>query len=113
MENAGTAAEGAITLANWASSVPTPGNEAFVQNYGAKYGVEPTTFAAQGYAAIYILTHAIVKAGATDSTAIRGALAQTQGLNTVLGKFSFDTVGDAVYAPTILIVEHGKFEVFE
>ena len=113
VENAGAVAEGAITLANWASSAPTLGNEAFVRNYGAKYGVEPTTFAAQGYAAAYILAHAIADAGSTDSTAIRGALAQTQGLNTVLGKFSFDTVGDAVYAPTILIVEHGKFEVFE
>lgn len=113
VENAGAAAEGAITLANWASSAPTRGNEAFVQNYRAKYDVEPTTFAAQGYATVYILAHAIANAGSTDSAAIRDALAQTKELDTVLGKFSFDAVGDAVYIPTILIVENGKFEVFE
>ena len=113
VEIAGPAAEGAITFTNWISSASTPGNQAFVQNYTTKYDVEPITFAAQGYAAVYILAHAIANAGATDSTAIRDALAQTKELDTVLGKFSFDAVGDAVYDPTVLIVENGKFEVFE
>ena len=113
LQEAGTAAEGVITFANWTINAPTPGNQRFVDNYIAQNGVEPNTFAAQSYAAGYILAHAIADAGSTDSTAIRDALAQTKDLDTVLGKFSFDAVGDAVYDPTILIVKNGQFEVFE
>ncbi len=113
VQDAGTAAEGVITFANWTINAPTPGNQRFVSNYIEKNGVEPNTFAAQSYAAVYILAHAIANAGSTDSTAIRDALAQTTELDTVLGKFSFNEVGDAVYDPIVLIVKGGKFEVFE
>ncbi len=110
---AGSAAEGVVTFANWTINAPTPGNQSFVKNFMEKHGIEPNTFAAQSYAAMYILAHAIAEAGSTDSTAIRDALARTKDLDTVLGKFSFDAVGDAVYDPTILIVKNGQFEVFE
>ena len=113
VQEAGTAAEGVITFANWTTNAPTPGNPRFVGNYIDQNGVEPNTFAAQSYAAVYILAHAIADAGSTDSTAIRDALTRTKDLDTVLGKFSFDAVGDAVYDPTILIVKNGQFEVFE
>ena len=62
---------------------------------------------------MYILAHAIANAGSTNSTDIRDALAQTTDLETVLGKFSFDAVGDSVYDPIILSVENGKFEIFD
>ena len=113
VQEAGTAAEGVITFANWTINAPTPGNQRFVGNYIDQNGVEPNTFAAQSYAAVYILAHAIADAGSTDSTAIRDALARTKELDTVLGKFSFNEVGDAVYDPIVLIVRDGQFEVFE
>ena len=56
---------------------------------------------------------AMAAAQSTDSTAIRDALANTMDLDTILGQFSFDTVGDAVYDPQILIVKDGEFAVFE
>ncbi len=34
-------------------------------------------------------------------------------LDTILGEFSFDGNGDAVYDPIVLIVRNGEFEVFE
>ena len=113
VQEAGTAAEGVITFANWTINAPTPGNQRFVGNYIDQNGVGPNTFAAQSYAAVYILAHAIADAGSADSTAIRDALAQTKGLDTVLGKFSFNEVGDAVYNPIVQIVRDGQFEVFE
>ena len=113
VQEAGTAAEGVVTFANWTINAPTPGNQSFVKNFMEKHGIEPNTFAAQSYAAMYILAHAIAEAGSTDSTAIRDALARTKDLDTVLGKFSFDAVGDAVYDPIVLIVRDGRFEVFE
>ena len=110
---AGDAAEGAITFVGWASTADTPGNQAFVQNYSAKYGMEPSNYAARSYAAFHILAEAIANAQSTDSTAIRDALANITNFDTVFGKFSFDTVGDAVYDPKILIVENGQLEIFE
>ena len=68
VEAAGDAAEGAITFTSWTSTADTPGNQAFVQNYRAKYGAEPNPWAAQSYAALYILAEAIANAQSTDAT---------------------------------------------
>ena len=68
---AGDAAEGAITFTSWPSTADTSGNQAFVQNYQSKYGAEPNPWAAQSYAALYILAEAIANAQSTDATAIR------------------------------------------
>ena len=113
IQSAGDAAEGAITFTSWVSTADTPGNQAFVQNYTTKYGMEPSVWAAQPYAAVYILAKAISDAQSTDSTAIRDALANITDFDTILGKFSFNTVGDANYDPVVLIVKNGELQVFE
>lgn len=113
VRGAGPAAEGAISFIAWSSIKPTPGNGAFVQNYRGTYGTEPTAWAAQSYAALYILAAAIADAQSTDPTAIRDALANTMNFDTILGQFSFDAVGDAVYDPQILIFKNGEFKAFE
>ena len=113
VQAAGEAAEGAITFVGWAGTADTPGNAAFVQNYSAKYGVEPSNYAARAYAGLHILAEAIANAQSTDSIAIRDALANITDFDTVFGKFSFNAVGDAVYDPKILIVVNGQLEIFE
>ena len=113
VENAGAAAEGAISFAGWISSADTPGNQAFVQKYRATYGSEPNAWTAQSYAAVYIVAAAIAEAQSTDPTAIRDALANTKDFETVLGAFSFNADGDAVYDPIVQIVENGEFRIFE
>ena len=110
---AGDAAEGTITFTSWDSTADTPGNQAFVQNYTTKYGIEPNVWAAQFYAAVHILAKGIADAQSTDSEAIAAALAEIRDFDTILGKFSFNDVGDAVYDPIVLIVKDGEFEVFE
>ena len=113
VRTAGDAAEGLITSASWISTADTPGNQVFVQNYTEKYGVEPSIWAAQSYASVYILAEAIANAQSTDSTAIRDAMANLSDLDTVLGKFSFNEVGDTVYDPIMLIVKNGEFHSFK
>ena len=113
VENAGAAAEGVISFAGWISSDDTPGNQAFVQKYRATYDSEPDTWTAQSYAAVYIVAAAIAEAQSTDPTAIRDALANTKDFDTVLGAFSFNPVGDAIYDPITQIVENGEFQIFE
>ena len=113
VQAAGDAAEGAIAFSSWVDTAETPGNQAFIQSYSAKYGIEPNIWAAQSYASIYILAKAIADAQSTDPIAIRDALASITDFDTILGKFSFDAVGDAIYDPITLIVKNGEFQVFE
>ena len=113
IQTAGDAAEGAITFAVWNAMARAPGNEDFVRAYQAKYGMEPTWYAALAYTSVYVLANAISGAGSTDSHAIRDALANLGEIDTVLGKFSFDDVGDAVYNPAVLIVKDGELVDFE
>ena len=110
---AGAAAEGVITFIGWLPTDDTPGNQAFVKNYSATYGMEPNAFASSSYASVYILAEAIKNAQSTDSTAIRDALANITDFDTVLGKVSFNADGDAVYAPRVLIVKDGTLQPFE
>ena len=41
-----------------------------------------------------------------------GALANISNLDTVLGQFSFNEVGDGAYDPKVLIVRDGRLEAF-
>jgi branched-chain amino acid transport system substrate-binding protein len=113
MKNAGEAAEGVIVGAAWNASAATPINRKFVEAYNSKFGAMPDQFAAQAYAGVYIAYQAISKAPSPDNRkAIRDALAEIKGVNTVLGTFSFTAGRDADYTPVVQMVKGGKFVVF-
>ena len=107
------AAEGAITFSGWFSMADTPGNQAFIQKYKDKHGSEPGPWAAQAYATLYILADAIKNAPSPDAMGIRDALAQTMDFPTILGNFSFDPSGEAVYDPIVFMVKDGALQLFE
>ncbi len=113
VEAAGAAAEGAVTSIGWLSTADTPLSRAFVESYIRTYAAEPPAWAAQSHAAFHILAMAIANAQSVNPSAIRDTLAKTTDLDTVLGNFSFDPNGEAVYDPIVLIVKDGAFEVFE
>jgi branched-chain amino acid transport system substrate-binding protein len=114
IKNAGEAAEGVMMGAAWNASSTLPANSKFVAAFTAKNGGAPDQFAAQAYAGVYIAYEAIKKAGSTtDYKAIRDALLQLKGLDTVLGKFSFTAERDADHVPVVQIVKGGKFTVVE
>ena len=65
------------------------------------------------YAGVYIAHQAISKAPSPDDhKAIRDALVQIKGMNTVLGTFSFTAGRDADYVPVVQVVKVGKFAVY-
>ena len=113
---AGDAAEGAITISGWSAGSDAPGNQDFVQAYQAKYGSEPLPWAAQAYATLHILANAVMNAQSTDAAMIRDALAMTMDFDTILGKFSFDENGEAVYDQVeervVHIVKDGQLQPF-
>jgi len=113
IQAAGDAAEGAIAFTGWTSLSNIPGNQDFIEKYRAKYEIEPEPWAAQSYATLHILAAAIAKAQSADAAAIRDALAQTMDFPTILGNFSFDPNGEAVYDSIVLMVKDGTLQLFE
>ncbi len=113
VQAAGTAAEGAITFTGWLPTDETIGNREFVKLYQETYGTEPNAFAAVTVACVHVFAEALRNAERTDARSIRDALARIQDLDTILGKFSFNEDGDAVYEPNILIVKDGVLRFFD
>ena len=58
----------------WFLANDSPVNKHFVEAYKARYGVYPSYNAQNAYAAVYVLTAAIEKAGTTDKMAVIKAL---------------------------------------
>ena len=116
IQEVGDDAEGLIAFSGWSIGSDEPGNQVFVQNYQAKYDSEPGPWAAQAYATLHILANAMMKAQSTDPAVIRDVLAQTQDLDTILGKFSFYPNGEARYdrveERVVHIVKDGKLQPF-
>ena len=116
VREAGDGAEGAIGFIGWSSMSDAPGNQAFVRNYRAQYGMDPEPWAAQSYATLHVLANAIKTARSADPTAIREALARTMDFPTILGRlgyFSFNSDGDALYDQILVVVKDGELEFLE
>ena len=118
VEFAGDAAVGAIAFTGWFSGLDNPINRMFLERFRSTHGREPEEIDALSYATIFILYHAIIEAMAMDFTSvpdsksIRDALASVRDFDTNLGSFSFDSNGEAVYEPAVLIVENGTQVLF-
>ena len=82
-----------------------------MEDYKAKFGNLPATFAGNGYDALTIIANAIKKAG-TDREAIRAAIEQTSGYVGVTAVYTysptdhFGAQGDSV---VMLSVKDGQF----
>ena len=116
VQAAGDGAEGTIGFIGWSIMSDAPGNQAFVRNYRARYGIDPEPWAAQSYATLYVLANAIKTAQSADPTAIRDALAQTMEFPTILGRlgyFSFNPDGDALYDQILVVVKDGELVFLE
>jgi branched-chain amino acid transport system substrate-binding protein len=109
IQDAGAAAEGAISGSAWIATQDTPGNRAFVAAYRARFGSAPDQFAAQSYTGVKLLALALANAGTTDRTAVRDALGALRDVDTVLGRFSFAADREPVHDPVVQQVRHGRF----
>jgi branched-chain amino acid transport system substrate-binding protein len=85
----GAAGDGILTYGPYDPSSARPLVQSFQKAYKAKYGDDPTFFAAKSYDAMYLIADAIKRAGSTDRDAIRQALGQTQNLERVTGIYNY------------------------
>ena len=110
---AGDSADGLIVATPWFGAKEDAKVQEFVKKYTDKYGKEPDQFAAQAYDGLYLFAEAIKNAGEADRDAVRDALAEIKDFEGILGTMSFDEVGDIVMEPTVLVIDQGKFKIFE
>lgn len=91
---------------------PAPAVQEFVEGYRKMFNRDPeNSFASTGYDAVMLLARAIERAGSTDPTAIRDALAQESGYDGATGRIAY-TGGRRVPTKSVAIiyVDHGQFK---
>jgi branched-chain amino acid transport system substrate-binding protein len=81
----------------------------FIKKYEDKYHIMPDAMAALGYDAARILADAMKRAGSTDSSALRKAIADTKDFAGVTGHITIDQNRNALKPITILKITDGKF----
>ena len=74
-ELAGAAAEGWVSVTDWSKEAPTEVNQAFIKNYAALAGRDPTVLSAYVYDATKLAIEAIRLAGSANHEAIKEAVA--------------------------------------
>lgn len=92
---------------HYSSQDTSPEVVKFVSDYKAAKGSEPNGFNALGYDLMYFTADAIKRAGSTDTTAIKNALASTKDFKGVTGTFSVDQNHDVVKSTVIIEFKDG------
>lgn len=113
IELGGKGVEGSMVFAGFSPEQPDELTEKFIETYRAQNdGEEPDMFVAQGYDAVKILAAAMEKAGSSDPTVFKDALAQTKDFPGVSGTTTFRENREPVKSPiSLLHVKDGKFSL--
>lgn len=113
LEGAGDAAEGVIVGAAWNSASDNEQNVAFLEDYKAAYDSPPDQFAAQAYAGMQVIDHAVRAGCSGEREDIKTNLGDIDNVRTVLGDVSLDENRDAVHEALVQVVEDGKFTILK
>ncbi|MEX0834268.1 MAG: ABC transporter substrate-binding protein [Actinomycetota bacterium] len=109
---AGRTGGGLIVASSWDPRRPNALSKQFVKGYEQAIGTAPDTFAAQGYAAVEILTRAVVLGG-KGSSGIEQGLREFVADETILGLVSFSDEREAEYPPFVRFVKAGSIQLFD
>lgn len=109
----GAALDGCFFSCHFSADDKSPVVQNFVSKYKAKYGNTPDDMAALGYDSAMILADAIKRAGTTDSTKLRDAIAATKDFKAVTGTITLDDKRNATKPAVILAIKEGKFQFQE
>jgi branched-chain amino acid transport system substrate-binding protein len=105
------AVEGCYFANHYSPDEQRPEVQAFVAAYKAKYkGKVPDAMAILGYDAMKLLADAIQRAGSTDSTKIRDALASTKNFPGAAGAITIDAERNANKPIVIVKIDQGQFK---
>jgi branched-chain amino acid transport system substrate-binding protein len=113
LQVAGKAAEGCYFSDQFSADDPSAMVQEFDKVYRERFGSRPDNFAALGYDAARVVLEAIKRAGSTDSTVIRDALAQTKDFPGVSGNITIDANRNASKPVVILAIKEGRIQFSE
>ena len=115
LELAGAAARNVFFSTHQGIYDDAPEGAAFAEAYTKEYGVAPeAVFAALGFDGINLMADAMNRAGSTEGTAVRDALAKTQGFKGATGEITYQE-GSRIPSKSVALVEvkDGKFSLIE
>ncbi len=108
------AVEGTYFSTHYSPDAGGPKGKAFVEAYKKRYhGKQPDAMAALGYDSAMILADAMKRAGSSEGSKVRDALAETKDFEAVTGKITINKNRDADKSAVILQVKGGKFTYVE
>jgi branched-chain amino acid transport system substrate-binding protein len=87
----------------------------FIEEYNNEYGRDPeNAFAALGFDAVGLIADAIERAGTTEKTALKNALANTMDYTAVTGKIAYTRPTRVPAKPVAIIgVQNGEYEYLQ
>ncbi len=81
----------------------------FVEKYTKRFGAKPDAMGALGYDSAMVLADAIKRAGTTDGSKVRDAIAATKDYEGVTGKMTLDAERNARKSAVMIEIKAGKF----
>jgi branched-chain amino acid transport system substrate-binding protein len=105
--------EGNFFSNHFSAEDKSPAVQDFLAKYKAKYLESPDAMSALAYDATMLLFDAMKRAGTTESTALRDAIASTSGFPAVTGNITLDANRNASKSAVILQIQNGKFRFVE
>jgi len=109
----GAALEGDYFSTHFSPQDTTPAVQAFAKDFLAKFHEPSDAMAALGYDSLMLLADAIKRAGTTEGTKVREALAATKDFHGATGNITIDPARNASKPAVILTITNGGFKYIE
>jgi ABC-type branched-subunit amino acid transport system substrate-binding protein len=103
--------DGIFYAVSYHPDAKTPGNDAFLAAYRAKYNTDPPEDAADGYAAAQVLQAAVEAVGSIDDQQKLADWLHQNSVDTILGKLSWDDKGAPEQAFLLAQWQNGDEEI--
>ena len=110
MEIGGRAVEGTHFVTHYSPENSDPAVAAFNQRFQKRWGNMSDTLTGLGYDAVMMLADAMKRAGTTDKSKVRDALAATKNFKGVTGMITLDAQRNPTKSAVVLQVRDGKFQ---
>lgn len=111
IEQGGSAVQNSYFTTHFAPDNPQPRVRVFVAAFRKRFGAAPDGLAALGYDATRIMINAIGRAGSTNRSAIRDAIAKTKDFSGVTGRITIDKDRNA-FKPMVVVRVQGRKVVY-
>jgi len=108
LEIAGAASEGTIITPSLDRDSDSAETKDFISAFEKKAGQKSDMVAASAHTAVKVAAAALAKAGSTDRSAIRDAIAQTK-LTASTGDISFNALGEVLKSVQVQVVKDGNW----